>query len=149
MNTLKWKQTILGGTHENEMDVGTNGAERAVDRANRVGQAAHVRAGFGRARSDHGSDAQSRGQAAQEEIIFTAEHLKVENGWAYFGGRFDYAAKSRVSADFGWGNLSCLLRYEKKAWRVKRFIHNTDVAEPDYIERFPQAPRAIFQREYR
>lgn len=89
------------------------------------------------------------GKPHKKPIIFTADHLKVENGWAYFGGRFDYVDKSRVSADFGWGNLSCLLRYENKAWRVKRFIHNTDVAEPDYIEMFPQAPRAIFQRKYR
>ena len=86
------------------------------------------------------------GKGHKKKIVFVVEHLKVENGWAYFAGGFEYADGTQPSADYMWGNLSALLRYEKKTWQVKYYVHNTDVIEPEFIEKFPNAPKAIFKR---
>ena len=86
------------------------------------------------------------GKGKKKKIRFLVEHLKVEKGWAYFAGGFEYADGTEVGADYMWGNLSALLHMEKNAWVLKRYVHNTDIIEPEFIEEFPQAPKAIFKR---
>lgn len=80
--------------------------------------------------------------------IITADHLKVERGWAYITGGFNYEDGAPLEPQFQEGSgtsFSALLHREGKNWRVKRQIYNGDVAEPEFIRDFPQAPRAIFR----
>lgn len=80
--------------------------------------------------------------------VITPYHFKVERGWAYILGGFDYAGGSKPGGQFAEGsgtNFSVLLRRENRKWRVKRFVYNGDVQEPKFIKAFPQAPRAIFK----
>jgi hypothetical protein len=88
------------------------------------------------------------GKGKKKKVIFVADHLKVEKGWAYFAGSFKYADGTRPEQDYGWGNLSTVLHQENKKWKVKRYVHNTDVIEPELIVQFPRAPKAIFERTY-
>jgi hypothetical protein len=88
------------------------------------------------------------GKGKKKKVIFVADHLKVEKGWAYFAGNFKYADGTRPGQDYAWGNLSAVLHLENKKWKVKRYVHNTDVIEPELIAQFPQAPKAIFTRTY-
>ncbi len=90
------------------------------------------------------------GKAHKKKIIFVTDHLKVEKGWAYFAGAVTYADGTRPRGeDFMGGNIAVLLRQSNRSWTVKRYIYHGDVIEPDFIDRFPQAPRAIFNRVYR
>ena len=80
--------------------------------------------------------------------IITPRQFKVERGWAYINGGFDYAGGTPLEPRFTEGsgtNFSALLQKQGKSWRVKRRIYNGDVAEPDFIRDFPAAPRAIFR----
>lgn len=84
----------------------------------------------------------------QHKAIITPYHFKVENGWAYVCGGFDYADGAPLEERFTEGsgtNFSALLHRESGKWRVKRRIYNGDLAEPEFIRGFPQAPKAIFR----
>jgi len=90
------------------------------------------------------------GKAHKKKIIFVTEHLKVDKGWAYFAGDVTYADGSRPrSEEFMGGNIAVLLRQNGRTWTVKRHIYHGDVIEPYFIETYPQAPKAIFNRVYR
>lgn len=86
------------------------------------------------------------GKRMKKKIIFTPDSLKVEKGWAYFAGGFDNVDGTPVSADYMWGNLSALLHFEGRRWVVKKYVHNTDVIEPEFMQEYPQAPKAIFNK---
>lgn len=86
--------------------------------------------------------------SGRHKAIVTPRAFHVERGWAYLTGGFDYAGAAPLEPQFTEGpgsNFSALLHKEGGRWRVKRRIYNGDVAEPDFIRDFPQAPRAIFQ----
>ncbi len=83
--------------------------------------------------------------AKGKKAIITPARLNVENGWAYITGTFAYADGTRPGQDFMGGNFSALLRRERGTWRVKHRVYNGDVIEPEFMERFPQAPKAIFR----
>ena len=89
------------------------------------------------------------GKRSRKKIIFTADHLKVEKGWAYFAGSFAYADGTRPGEEYNYGTLSSVLRFQNKKWRVLYDVHNGDVIEPEMMSRFPRAPKAIFKRTYR
>lgn len=85
----------------------------------------------------------------KHKAIITPDHFKVESGWAYVCGGFNYADGAPLEPRFREGsgtNFSALLHLEKGNWRVKRRIYNGDVAEPEFIRDFPKAPKAIFKR---
>lgn len=85
--------------------------------------------------------------AGKHKPIITLSHLKVERGWAYVSGGFNYADGAPLEAQFQEGsgtNFSALLHREGAAWKVKRRVYNGDVVAPDFMRAFPQAPRAIF-----
>ncbi|RYG61989.1 hypothetical protein EON80_23500 [bacterium] len=80
--------------------------------------------------------------------IITTSHFKVEKGWAYISGGFEYENGAPLEEKFQNGsgtNFSALLRREGKTWRVKRRLYHGDVVAPDFMRDFPQAPRAIFR----
>ncbi len=79
--------------------------------------------------------------------IITPNHLKVERGWAYISGGFNYQnAPLEPRWQEGSGtNFSALLQQKGKIWSVKRRVYNGDVVVPDFIRDFPAAPRAIFR----
>ncbi len=85
------------------------------------------------------------GKGQRKRIVFVARHLTVKNGWAYFSGTAEYADGTHLGPQYVWGNLSALLHYENKTWRVKYHVFHGDVVEPDFMQRYPQAPKAIFQ----
>ena len=85
--------------------------------------------------------------SGKHKAIITPSHLKVERGWAYISGGFNYAKGIPLEEQFTQGtgtNFSALLHLEKGVWKVKRRIYHGDVANDDFIRDFPQAPRAIF-----
>lgn len=80
--------------------------------------------------------------------IITASLCKVESGWAYISGGFNYEDGAPLESQFREGsgtNFSALLHREGKVWRVKRRVYHGDVVAPDFMRDFPQAPRAIFR----
>lgn len=86
----------------------------------------------------------------RHKAIITPDHFKAERGWTYLTGGFAYADGAPLEPQFREGsgtNFSALLHLEKNKWRVKRFVYNGDVVEPEFMRAFPQAPRAIFQRD--
>ncbi|RYX82502.1 hypothetical protein EON83_18885 [bacterium] len=79
--------------------------------------------------------------------IITPSHLRVEKGWAYISGGFNYSDGAPLEEEFSEGsgsNFSALLRLEKGKWKVKRRLYHGDVVAPDFMRDFPAAPRAIF-----
>lgn len=85
--------------------------------------------------------------AGKHKPIITPDRFKVERGWAYITGGFNYA-NAPLEAQFQQGpgpSFSALLHREGKTWRVKRRVYNGDVIEPEFIRDFSQAPRAIFR----
>jgi hypothetical protein len=87
--------------------------------------------------------------SGRHKAIITPNHFKVERGWAYLTGGFEYEGGARLEPRFTEGsgtNFSALLRRENGRWRVKRRLYNGDVVEPEFIHDFPQAPTAIFRR---
>lgn len=87
--------------------------------------------------------------SGKHKAIITADHLKVENGWAYLTGGFKYADGVTLEPRFREGSgthFSALLHREKGKWIVKRRVYNGDVIEPIFIHDFPQAPKGIFRR---
>lgn len=89
------------------------------------------------------------GKNHRKRIIFVVDHLKVEQGWAYYGGRFQYADGTFPGDEYMGGNTTALLRKTGRTWKVLRWVHNGDVQEPEFRSAFPRAPRAIFNRNYR
>ena len=84
------------------------------------------------------------------KAIITPDHFKLEAGWTYLTGGFEYADGAKLEERFREGsgtNFSALLHREGGKWRVKRRIYNGDVAEPEFKRDFPKAPKAIFQRD--
>lgn len=85
--------------------------------------------------------------SGKHKAIVTPSHLKVERGWAYISGGFNYAGGAPLEEQFTEGsgtNFSALLHLEKGVWKVKRRLYHGDVVAPDFMRDFPQAPRAIF-----
>jgi hypothetical protein len=85
--------------------------------------------------------------SGKHKAIITANHLKVENGWAYLTGSFKYADSATLEPRFREGSgthFSALLHREKGKWVVKRRVYNGDVIEPVFIHDFPNAPKGIF-----
>lgn len=90
------------------------------------------------------------GKAHKKKIVFVTDHLKVEKGWAYFGGAVTFTDGTRPRGQqYMGGNIAVLLRQNKQGWNVQRYIYHGDVVEPDFIDRYPQAPKGIFNRVYR
>lgn len=84
----------------------------------------------------------------KHKAIVTPSHFKVERGWAYITGGFNYGDGAPLEPMFQEGSgtsFSALLQKQGKTWRVKRRVYNGDVVEPEFIRDFPAAPRAIFQ----
>ncbi len=80
--------------------------------------------------------------------IITPYHFKVERGWAYISGGFEYEGGAALEAKFSEGsgtNFSALLQRVGKSWKVKRRLYHGDVVAPDFMRDFPAAPRAIFR----
>ncbi len=85
--------------------------------------------------------------SGRHKAIITPSHLKVERGWAYISGGFNYEDGAPLEEQFTEGsgtNFSALLHLEKGKWKVKRRLYHGDVVAPDFMRDFPQAPRAIF-----
>ena len=85
--------------------------------------------------------------SGKHKAIITPSHLKVERGWAYISGGFNYGKSIPLEERFPQGtgtNFSAILHLEKGAWKVKRRVYHGDVVTPEFIRDFPQAPRAIF-----
>lgn len=85
--------------------------------------------------------------SGKHKAIITPYHLKVERGWAYISGGFNYADHAPLEEQFTEGsgtNFSALLHMEKGTWKVIRRVYHGDVVTPDFIRDFPQAPRSIF-----
>ena len=87
------------------------------------------------------------GKGERKPIVFVADHLKTERGYAYFAGYYKYADGTRAGNEFTGGNLSALLQRTGKKWRVLYDISAGDVIEPEIMKKFPRAPKAIFKRE--
>ena len=86
--------------------------------------------------------------SGKHKAIITANHLKVENGWAYLTGSFKYADGATLEPRFREGSgthFSALLHSEKGKWVVKRCVYNGDVVEPIFMHDFPNAPKEIFR----
>jgi hypothetical protein len=85
--------------------------------------------------------------SGKHKPIITPSHLKVERGWAYISGGFNYAKGVPLEEQFTEGsgsNFSALLHLEKGSWKVKRRVYHGDVVALDFMRDFPSAPRAIF-----
>lgn len=88
------------------------------------------------------------GNGGKHKPIISPSHLKVERGWAYIEGGWNYADGAPLEEEFQNGpgtNFSALLHREGSRWRVKRFVYAGDVQAPEAMREFPKAPRAIFQ----
>ena len=86
--------------------------------------------------------------SGKHKPIITPYHLKVENGWAFVEGGFNYEGGAPLEEQFTEGsgtNFSALLHRESSKWRVKKFLYHGDVVAPEFMQAFPSAPRAIFQ----
>lgn len=86
--------------------------------------------------------------SGKHKAIITPGHFKVERGWAYITGGFDYGGKAPLEPEYLEGpgtHFSALLHLEGKKWRVKTIYSNGDVIEPEIMRAFPAAPRAIFR----
>lgn len=84
----------------------------------------------------------------RHQPLITASHFKVEKGWAYVSGGFEYADGAPLEEQFTEGsgtNFSALLHKEGKFWKVKRRLYHGDVVAPEFMRAYPQAPKAIFR----
>lgn len=77
--------------------------------------------------------------------IFELGYFKVRDGWAMVSGSALKANGTRFGDEFLWGEVTALLRREKKTWRVLvwGFASGTDVFD-EARKKYPQAPRSIF-----
>jgi hypothetical protein len=86
--------------------------------------------------------------SGRHQPLITASHFKVDKGWAYVSGGFEYADGAPLEEQFTEGsgtNFSALLHREGKVWKVKRRLYHGDVVAPEFMHDFPQAPRGIFR----
>ena len=86
--------------------------------------------------------------SGKHKPLVTANNLKVERGWAYVTGGFNYADGAPLEEEYQNGpgsTFNILLHREGGRWRVKRQVSAGDVQEPEFMRAFPQAPRAIFK----
>jgi hypothetical protein len=78
-------------------------------------------------------------------VIFELGYFKVRDGWAMVSGSARKADGTSFGDEFLWGEVTALLRKEKKAWRVLEwgFASGTDVFD-DARKKYPRAPSSIF-----
>jgi hypothetical protein len=78
-------------------------------------------------------------------VIFELGYFKVRDGWAMVSGSALKADGTRFGDEYLWGEVTALLRKEKKTWRVLvwGFASGTDVFE-EARQKYPRAPRSIF-----
>jgi len=87
--------------------------------------------------------------SGRHKPIISPSHLKVERGWAYVEGGFNYEGGAPLEEQFTEGsgtNFSALLHQENSRWRVKKFMYHGDVVAPEFMQAFPSAPRSIFPK---
>ena len=81
----------------------------------------------------------------KSNVIFKPNHLKVEEGWAYFVGKFEYNDGVEEDSDYCWGDATAVLSYENKHWKLKLHHRGDEIQDSAYyIKQFPKAPKAIF-----
>lgn len=79
--------------------------------------------------------------------LITADTLNVEKGWAVMSGHWVYADGTPLGPDYENGpgtNFETILHLEKGRWRVKEFVYAGDPQGPEWMKKFPKAPRALF-----
>ncbi len=78
-------------------------------------------------------------------VIFELGYFKVRDGWAMVSGSALKANGTRFGDEYLWGEVTALLRKEKKTWRVLvwGFASGTDIFD-EALEKYPRAPRSIF-----
>lgn len=88
----------------------------------------------------------------RKRVVFTPRKLRVERGWAYFDGGFQFADGTTVNDVMGdeaqayaGGNFEAVLHKERGVWKVKTSAYPSDVQTPEMMAKFPQAPRALFK----
>lgn len=89
----------------------------------------------------------------RKRVVFVPQKLKVERGWAYFDGSFQFADGTRLydlhnddlMQEYAGGGVEALLHKEGGVWRVKRLFYPSDVQTPELMAAFPKAPRSIFR----
>jgi hypothetical protein len=84
-------------------------------------------------------------QRVGQRVIFVVNHLRVQNGWAFFAGSARTPANKPLSQKYLWGETRALLRKSNGAWKVLYWGFATDTGVMERAKKkYPQAPRAIF-----
>ncbi|HEX8237181.1 MAG TPA: hypothetical protein VF600_14580 [Abditibacteriaceae bacterium] len=78
-------------------------------------------------------------------VIFELGYFKVHDGWAMVSGSALKANGTRFGDEYLWGEITALLRKEKKSWRVLQWGFASDTSVFDEArKKYPHAPRSIF-----
>jgi hypothetical protein len=78
-------------------------------------------------------------------VIFELGYFQVRDGWAMLSGKARKTNGTNFGDEYLWGEVTALLRKEKKTWRVLvwGFATGTDIFE-EARKKYPRAPRSIF-----
>jgi hypothetical protein len=80
-----------------------------------------------------------------QKVIFVVNHLRVQNGWAFFAGSARNSKGKTLGDKYLWGETSALLRKSSGRWRVLQWGFATDTSVMEECRnKYPNAPRAIF-----
>ena len=84
---------------------------------------------------------------SRHKPLITADTLNVEGSWALLSGGWVYADGAPLEPQYQDGpgtSFEALLHLEGGRWRVKDLVYAGDPQGPQWMRRFPKAPRAIF-----
>jgi hypothetical protein len=80
-----------------------------------------------------------------QRVTFVVNHLRVQNGWAFFEGSARKTNGQTLGEKYLWGETSAILRKSGGRWQVLRWGFATDTSLMEqYKKTYRNAPRAIF-----